>query len=319
MADFPDNVFNGSIEDLNSIVNSTIADIPLKQGEITKEELQKALSTYPVLVKTPLPKPSEMVVENRQLCLTLKENATNKFDLFMCGGKGTDDTYLWYPVAKDDELGNYVPTTRKIANIDLSNDIDADELRKSLEAQRVIIGSTVPPESEKEDYAEIGDFYFRKLSLSPSLYLCVSKGINTESTDGEYDAFNYRWIDLSGYVPTSRKIATIDLVDDITIDELQEVLKTKPHTVGYLAPTKNTEGEIGELYFSINTYKMYAMVDSVYEEEGMVYNWVPLSNPEIVEVISEECTDEQVPSAKAVKTYVDDLFNSIINGNEVAY
>lgn len=176
MADFPDNVFNGSIEDLNNIVNSTIADIPLKQGEITKEELQKALSTYPVLVKTPLPKPSEMVVENRQLCLTLKENATNKFDLFMCGGKGNDDTYLWYPVAKDDELGNYVPTTRKIANIDLTKDITTKALKTALGIEII-----------EPDYTNMLDI------------AGYTKGVYLSSSGEKVDENSY----TTGYIPCS--------------------------------------------------------------------------------------------------------------------
>lgn len=120
-------------------------------------------------------------------------------------------------------------------------------------------------------------------------------------------------------VPTTRKIADIDLVDDITIEELQQALKMTPHTVDYFPPSVNTAGTTGELYFSIKSKQMYAMVDTRATEEGMVYCWVQLSNPEIVEVISEDCTDEQVASAKAIKAYVDNLFNSIVNGNEVEF
>lgn len=118
--------------------------------------------------------------------------------------------------------------------------------------------------------------------------------------------------DFSGFVPTTRKIANIDLVDDITFEELKNALKIKPHTVEYLPPDKNTAGETGELYFSISTKQMYAMVDASATDEGMVYKWVQLSNPEVITAINENSTDEQIASAKAIKDYVSTAINEAL-------
>lgn len=118
MADFPDNVFYGSIDDLNNVVNSTIAGIPLKQNEITKEELQKAISTYPVIISDSLPTPSTQDVNNRQMCAVKKTSSDNKFDLYICLGKHIND-YRWGHICGD---FNPVPKTE-----DMTQPVGVDE------------------------------------------------------------------------------------------------------------------------------------------------------------------------------------------------
>jgi hypothetical protein len=148
--------------------------------------------------------------------------------LYLCIGKVSESSYTWVSI---NDLSDYVLNSLTIAGIDLKDNITAEDLRSAIKSQKVIKNNTVPPTTENENYAEIGDFYFQTLSLSPKLYLCISKTENPESIDGELDAYLYDWLDLTsneidliGYVPATRKIAGLVLENDITVEQLQSAL-----------------------------------------------------------------------------------------------
>lgn len=103
----------------------------------------------------------------------------------------------------------------------------------------------------------------------------------------------------------------IDFTDETVIKTLSEALKIKPHTADYLPPDDATVGELGELRMSIKTKKVYSCIDLADTENGIEYIWKELTNPEIITELSDDSTDEQVPSAKAVKSYVNSLIDSM--------
>jgi hypothetical protein len=190
-------------------------------------------------------------------------------------------------------------------------------------------------------------------------------------------------VDLSGYVPETRKVAGVDLADDITVEELQDGLSVYPivelSREPKFAPEQELElkGKVGQIgiYVSPNTttidfYRCKSVTKHPQYGNTFIYEWEHIgsnSNSEyypfssgsnhsfgkhrgnmafydgsktliiwtgfdyykmlietdIVTAIDENSTDTQIPSAKAVKYYVDNLFTaydnsilSILGGDE---
>jgi len=135
-------------------VERTIAGLDLVD-DISKNELNMALGVESI-IKSDEP-PYETVGRAGQLYVEeLEDGSANVYiQVDAVAGKN------WLNIT--DGLTDNVKKTLEIAGINLSDNITADELREAIGAQRVIVNTTEPPETERENYAEIGDFYFRNM------------------------------------------------------------------------------------------------------------------------------------------------------------
>lgn len=131
--------------------DTTLAELTLKNN-ITADELKGALevSTIGTLFNPPT---SNTVGEYRQL-VCVGDN-TKFTGLYLCLGKQTNGTYKWVEIAPsgngDVDLSGYVPTTREIANYELSADITVSDLQKALETYPII------DFNDYEDYTQVGE------------------------------------------------------------------------------------------------------------------------------------------------------------------
>lgn len=115
---------------------------------------------------------------------------------------------------------SYLNDETKIAGLKIKDNISVEDLLTALDVYPLIFGSD-PPTSSTKGYAkqiyfdiENATFYVCR-GLVGSGYLW-EKAFTSSGTGGN--------IDLSDYVKKSRKIAGIDLEDDITVEELQTAL-----------------------------------------------------------------------------------------------
>lgn len=132
---------------------------------------------------------------------------------------------------------SYLNDETKIVGLKLKDEISVEDLLTTLDVYPLIFGSD-PPTSSTKGYAK--QMYFD--IENATFYVCrglVGSGYLWEKafTSGGGGGN----IDLSDYVPTSRKIADIDLKDDITVEELMEKLSInqKWNQIVLTPPTSN--------------------------------------------------------------------------------
>ncbi len=201
-------------------------------------------------------------------------------------------------------LNEVVPTSRKIADIDLKNDITATELQKSLQTYPVLTllektptEETVGEEKQLLVSFKDGEYLF---------YICVNK-------IGEGDTAKYDWRllnekpDLSNYVQKGTKIAELNLKDDISKSQLGNNLVCRSisntERIG-----EDFEGRIaiidsGSPSFSFEKAYILGAIQS--DAAG----WVELlTSRNIKTQVDKNSSNSQVPSAK--------LFYDTIGGIE---
>lgn len=118
------------------------------------------------------------------------------------------------------EWVSYLNSETKIAGLNLKDEISVEDLLTTLDVYPLIIDSD-PPKSSTKGYVK--QMYFD--IENATFYVCrglVGSGYLWEKafTSGGGGGN----IDLSNYVPTSRKIADISLEDNITVVEMQTAL-----------------------------------------------------------------------------------------------
>lgn len=184
--------------------------------------------------------------------ITIDDVPKNVSDFNNDAGYLTLDTLPEFPSSGD--TSNTVPTTRKIADIDLVDDITTDELKDALSVPTKL--SDLENDTNYITQEDIGD------------------------------------IELNNIVPSARTIAGIDLVDDITVEELKEVLEIDVIQSDILdlenlinnGNTENIDGQsvfakdilfaseqetgVGEGTYTLNFDN--AMCDSVYEYDFII-------------------------------------------------
>lgn len=116
-------------------------------------------------------------------------------------------------------------------------------------------------------------------------------------------------------VPKSREIAGYSLQNDITTQMLYESLKVYPVLKLSTAPTTQTQGSICQLALVRSTTNGTDFKNELYicyAVNNEEYLWEKLAGDSAQ-------TDIIDLSAYATKAYVDEVFDSIVNGNEVSY
>ena len=193
----------------------------------------------------------------------------------------------------------YVPLIRKIAGCSLTDNISVSQLREALFYP--ILESSKKPTSG--NHGEIGQFWIRKNNDLESLYMCIKQNLANETNPFP----SYEWIEFpltSNVVPIIRKIAGLELNEDITASQLNKALSVYPLISTSVEPTRKTVGSIGQFYLCttydgvIYTYKLYYCS---YTNNGD-YNWVCIYDSS--KVTSGGVTGEQIQNA--VDNYFDE-------------
>lgn len=149
----------------------------------------------------------------------------------------------------NNEWKKIVFTDRTIADISLADNITVTELQTALSVYPVLTNMYEPPTKFEGEVGQLCVGYV--MTENPKLYMCFGKNAAGE----------YIWqligggsgeTDLSGYVPTTRTIADIDLSDDITAEELQTALETYPVIIKQTEVGKYDIGERGQ--FAVNAF-----------------------------------------------------------------
>lgn len=122
-------------------------------------------------------------------------------------------------------------------------------------------------------------------------------GVNVTDEQIENAVSNYldeKPVEIDGYVPETRKIADVDLADDVSADEMKRALSVfTPYMWTGTAEQTSTTGA-GDGQFSINFAKKelsYWQLD-----RWVKIGYIPTSS--VSKQVNENSTDEQVPSAK---------------------
>ncbi|MDO4749126.1 MAG: hypothetical protein Q4A12_08140, partial [Eubacteriales bacterium] len=133
------------------------------------------------------------------------------------------------------QSADFVPTSRKIAGEKLTTDISATQLRKALSVYpvKVLVGE----EPTTSTTGSVTQLLISNIDNELKLYVCVN--INGAGSSAQYQwkllnsitaeeitkavksYFDENSIEFDSYVSKTRKIADIELSDDITADELK--------------------------------------------------------------------------------------------------
>lgn len=102
------------------------------------------------------------------------------------------------------------------------------------------------------------------------------------------------------YVPESRTIGGLSLANDITSEQLQQLITTYPVLTGTTIPGDNTKGEKNQLYINENTGLFYICYSISNPDTSPYYFWrqIKINTAHIVSSVSSSSTDIQAPSAK---------------------
>ena len=176
------------------------------------------------------------------------------------------------PTYTPSEIGA-VPTTRKIANIDLKDNITVSELQEKLGTYPPVVFHREPEPRETELKGKVGQIGI--LTYSYNTKLKVYKCTDVRYTGSRYE---YDW-------------ECINWLDGVHID----------YTSGQFPENMNS-GPAGTMVYKFNTKTLYFFNGSVWTE-------IPL-NINLADSL-DNATDDQIPTVKAVKDYVDKLINEI--------
>lgn len=234
--------------DLSEYVKTdrTIADIDLSSN-ITKYDLQKALETYPVKIwytdlGSPMGEVGQLAVDNfhkgnPRLRICTKKEETGEIDQpYIC---------TWEEIGVGSvDLSDYVPSSRTIADLDLTDDITVEELKTAL--GNIPVRTTT--ETVDSSFAgEVGEMVLYRGGVT-NVYICASADIENNI---------YRWVQISnkGFVPFS-------CVNNATINS------------DYVG----TEGQI-VINYENGKRNVYMCVDAYYagDDDTPVYVWVKLN------------------------------------------
>jgi hypothetical protein len=203
----------------------------------------------------------------------------------------------------------------------------ADELKNLLKTtSRIIINNDIPPITEKEGYASPGDFYFRKLSLQPKLYVCIRVWANTEAIDPGFDDYCYDWLDLTnnssgangasayeiacdnGFEGTEQEwLESLNGIDGVGIKKIEQVLQSSNDGGLNIAQVTLTDNTSVNFHF-YNGHKGSDGADGKTPVKGVDYYTVDERNKLIVDILD---TLEQ----SSIFGYVDENNNIIIAGS----
>ncbi|MBE6825031.1 MAG: hypothetical protein E7513_06765 [Ruminococcaceae bacterium] len=171
----------------------------------------------------------------------------------------------------DEGLNEVVPTSRKIAGINLKDDITASELRNSLKTHPILalLNETPTESTVGEEYQLLVSYKNEEYKL----YMCVNK-------IGEGDCAKYEWEllnekpDLRQFVPISTKIAGLALNRSLTEVELMYRLHKYLINFSDKVPTSKTFGSKGQIIFSTENgvFRVHYLNDVDYENQ--IYDWV---------------------------------------------
>lgn len=240
----------------------------------------------------------------------------------------------WYLFATKTEVDDKVPNTRKVAGIDLQDDINAAELKTALSVPTKTsdLNNDSSFMSQEQTNTAITNAIsgittvrFRVVSTLPPIqgaqsniiYLVPNEDGDDDNLYDEWIVINNAWeplgstrIDLSGKVDKTRKIAGVDLEDDITAAELKTALSVPTKTSdlsndsGFITQHQDISGKEDsankvEVVQSSTSKSQYPSVNAM-----TAYVTNALSGKENaankVTSLSSESTNTQYPSAKAV-------------------
>ena len=161
---------------------------------------------------------------------------------------------VWKQILTKEDMANYVPKTRKIAGVDLQDDIATAELKTALSVPTKTSDLTNDSSFMSQEQTNtaitnaisgITTVRFRVVSTLPPIqgsqsniiYLVPNEDSDDDNLYDEWIVINNAWeplgstrIDLSGKVDKTRKIAGVDLEDDITAAELKTALSVPTKT-----------------------------------------------------------------------------------------
>ncbi len=219
----------------------------------------------------------------------------------------------------------YVPVSRNIAGVDLTDNITAEELRGALQVYGIGLLPKAPTPSTIGDYRQL--LGVSDGSQITALYLCLGKQSNG----------TYKWIpivtgsdiDLSNYVPTIRTIAGISLADDVTAEKLKTALDVKGKIVIHstLPPTNDLEtlAEVGDFWLISKDKALYVCYGKQVTENGYAnYFWLCLTdylkdNTTLAELkLKNNITADELKGALEVST-IGTLFNPPTSNNVGEY
>lgn len=102
------------------------------------------------------------------------------------------------------------------------------------------------------------------------------------------------------YVPESRMIGGLSLANDITSEQLQQLIITYPVLTGTTNPGGKTIGHKNQLYINENTGLFYICYAISNPNTSPYYFWrqIRINTDHIVSSVSSSSTDTQAPSAK---------------------
>ena len=197
------------------------------------------------------------------------------------------------------EWVSYLNSETKIAGLNLKDEISVEDLLTTLDVYPLIIDSD-PPTASTKGYTK--QMYFD--IENATFYVCRG----TIGTGYLWEEAFTSGGDLSGYVPETRKIAGRDLTNDITISTLGSSLRGTYNSqniendfIGRIAVTNSGNP---------NWYFKKAYICG--EHNNSYSKWFELlTEKNIQQEVDENSTDEQIPSAKAVKSYVDNIVDSV--------
>lgn len=182
--------------------------------DISCEELNKALNTYPIKKLSSDPTLSFSTKgEISQLgYLVSYDGKTYSVKMFICRAIQGED-YIWQEISgsnssTDVDLNGYVKTSRTIAGVDLADDVIAEELCDALSVYPVLLGANRPQNGNTK--GKVGQLY---IALDDgSLHRCYS------TAGGSYTY----WQEI--YANPKGKVAGFSLDTDVTVSQLQTAL-----------------------------------------------------------------------------------------------
>ncbi len=241
-------------------VSRQIAGVDLSD-DITAQELQTALNTYPIYISSSLSE-TESNLKVGQLALhTTYDGRVYTRDIYyryqngvmLIGGTTFNNNMLPNAIKKyleenpieggNIDLSGYVKDSTTIAGLGLSGDISVADLQTALSVYPIRTNMYEPPTTFEGEVGQLCVGYV--MTENPKLYMCFGKNAAGE----------YIWqligggnnVDMSGYVPVARSIAGVDLSDDITAQELQTALNTYPIYISSSLSEIESNLKVGQL------------------------------------------------------------------------
>lgn len=174
------------------------------------------------------------------------------------------------------DTAGFVPKTRTVADIDLSDDISVEQLNESLQTYPVILTVGAPTKST------VG--YRSQLCVAiidnvPTLHFCRGDIIDADTGETRYNwqrIFDSQ-LELQSYVPIARRIAGRTLENDLSNADMWLALDTFPLLYVENEPTEKTYGYKGQMLIAdtLHGYKIYYCTASDFRAEA--FTWVQIA------------------------------------------